>query len=161
MKPPSVKKTIQLSITKKKKKKRHTQGFWKEETRLFSPSAAGNGTPASLGADLSCLMQRLALPTVNSPGHAPSQAALLTERVVVKAPSTTGITLAPSPCQPRFSFFFGLEALQVFSSQHRGCSKFRQIAWLLTGGDDNVHCTVSTLDSSPRRNSSWSWGGQS
>ena len=89
-----------------KKKKRHTQGFWKEETRLFSPSAAGNGTPASLGADLSCLMQRLALPTVNSPGHAPSQAALLTERVVVKAPSTTGITLAPSPCQPRFFFFF-------------------------------------------------------
>ena len=67
-------------------------------------------TPASLGDQHSCPRQPTGLQTINAPGHSPSQAVLLMEVVAVKAPSTTGITLAPSPCQPRFflSFFFFL-----------------------------------------------------
>ena len=63
-------------------------------------------TPASLGDQQSCPRQPTGLQTINTPGHSPSQAVLLMEVVAVKVPSTTGITLAPSPCQPRFFFFF-------------------------------------------------------
>lgn len=53
------------------------------------------------------LLPEVAYRAINTPGHSPSQAALLMELVAVKVSSSTGITLAPSPCQPRFfSFFF-------------------------------------------------------
>lgn len=77
------------------------------------------------------LLPEVAYRAINTPGHSPSQAALLMELVAVKVSSSTGITLAPSPCQPRFfSFFFflTLENTPGVSSQHRGCSEFREIA---------------------------------
>lgn len=89
---------------------------------LFVFPAPPPPTPAALGGEHFLPEAATGLHHI-TPGRSLSQAALLMELGAIKAPATTGITLAPSPCQPRFFFFFFFkpENTPGVSSQHRGC----------------------------------------